>query len=79
MKEAKTNGKKKGDWKALRQLEKEVVGELLNENGGAREKGRWRLKQHITKIEKCKRSQYKRKVVRKKKKVIVGGGKKKGN
>jgi hypothetical protein len=48
----------------------------LNENGGAREKGRWRLEQHITKGEKCKRSQYKRKVVRKKKKVIVGGKKK---
>jgi hypothetical protein len=76
LKEAKTSENKRGDWKALRQLEKEAIGELLNEKGGAREKGRWRLEQHITKREKCKRSQYKRKVVRKKKKVIVGGGKK---
>jgi hypothetical protein len=76
VKEAKTSKNKRGDWKALRQLEKEVVGELLNEKGVGREKGRWRLEQHITKREKCKRSQYKRKVVRKKKKVIVGGGKK---
>ncbi len=54
MKEAKTSENKRGDWKALRQLEKEAIGELLNEKGGAREKGRWRLEQHITKREKCK-------------------------
>ncbi len=68
MKEAKTSENKRGDWKALRQLEKELVGELSNEKGGVREKGKWRLEQHITKREKCKRSQYKRKVVRRKRK-----------
>ncbi len=68
MKEAKTSKNKRGAWKALRQLEKELVGELSNEKGGAREKGKWRLEQHITKREKCKRSQYKRKVVRRKRK-----------
>jgi hypothetical protein len=68
VKEAKTSKNKRGAWKALRQLEKELVGELSNEKGGAREKGKWRLEQHITKREKCKRSQYKRKVVRRKRK-----------
>jgi hypothetical protein len=65
--------------KALRQLEKEVVGELLNEKGGAREKARWRLKQHTTKREKCKRFQYMRKVVRKKKKKLLERKTKKDN